>query len=63
MMDWTMKKPGILLGLKEIARYLRISRKTAWWWIQFQAFPACKTPPGMWMASTSLVDAWILARH
>ena len=53
--------PRILKGLDEIASYLRVSRRTAWRWVQNYALPAMKSPAGTHMTSTALIDLWILA--
>jgi excisionase family DNA binding protein len=50
----------ILHGLDEIARYLRIHRRTAWRWIHDYALPAMQSPNGTWITSPTLIDAWIL---
>ena len=51
----------VLSGLDAIGRYLHVSRRTAWRWIQELAVPAMQTPAGTWITTTSLIDLWILA--
>ena len=51
----------ILHGLDEIARYLRVHRRTAWRWIHDYGLPAMQTPAGTWITSPALIDLWILA--
>ena len=53
--------PRVLVGLDAIGRYLHVSRRTAWRWIQEYALPAMQTPARTWMTTTSLIDLWILA--
>lgn len=51
----------LLRGLDEIARYLKISRRTAWRWIKHYGLPAMQSPGAVWMTTTSLIDLWILS--
>jgi hypothetical protein len=51
----------VLSGLEDIGRYLHVSRRTAWRWIQEMYVPAMQTPAGTWITTTSLIDLWILA--
>jgi hypothetical protein len=53
--------PRVLVGLDAIGRYLHVSRRTAWRWIQEYALPAMQTPARTWMTTTSLIDLWIIA--
>jgi hypothetical protein len=51
----------VLRGLDDIAAYLKISRRTAWRYIQEWAFPAMRGPAGVYISTTSLVDLWVLS--
>ena len=51
----------ILHGLDDIARYLRVSRRTVYRWIEDIGLPAMQTPARTWITSTRLIDQWILA--
>jgi hypothetical protein len=52
----------MLYGLREIAEYMRYSEDTIAKWAKKHAFPIIKTPDGLYMSSTELIDRWILAR-
>ena len=51
----------LLRGLEEIARYLKVSRRTAWRWIKDYGLPAMQSPGRVWLTTTSLIDLWILS--
>jgi len=54
--------PRILVGLTEIAIYMRVSPRTVQRWVNQRYFPASKMPTGRWTVSTSLIDTWLHAR-
>jgi hypothetical protein len=52
----------ILRGLDEIAAYLKVTRRTAWRYINSYGLPALKLGPYMpYITSPSLIDMWIIA--
>ena len=53
----------LLLGLEEIAMYLRVKPTTVRRWYRKHALPLAKTPAGVTLTSTELIDQWIMARH
>lgn len=50
----------ILRGLEEIARYLRVDKRTVRRWMNECALPCMQTPGRMWITSPTLIDSWIL---
>ena len=51
----------ILYGLDEIARYLRVHKRTVWRWVHEIGLPAMQTPKGTWITTPTLIDLWILS--
>jgi len=51
----------VLVGLTEIAAYLRISTRTAHRWIENAALPALRGPSNKYRTTTSMLDAWFIA--
>ena len=52
----------ILIGNRQISRYIGISEWTVWNWRKRHSFPAASLPDGRVATTPSLIDAWILAR-
>ena len=56
------KNPGVLIGIRSICGYTRISPHTLHKWTAQHDFPAVRVPGGRWCTSKSLIDDWITAR-
>lgn len=50
----------VLVGAKEIARYLRVHRSTAYKWLERGRIPARKDGRTRWVTTRTLIDKWIL---
>jgi|RhiMetdeSRZDD1v2_1073273.scaffolds.fasta_scaffold78502_6 hypothetical protein len=53
--------PRVLVGLAEIAAYLRISPRTAQRWIEKAALPALRGPSNKYRTTTSMIDLWLIS--
>jgi len=51
--------PSILIGVKEISQYLRVSRCTLYRWSTSLDLPLMRRPDGRLMTSTTLLDSWM----
>jgi hypothetical protein len=57
--------PEVLIGLGEIAAYLRCSRRTAGVYIRHKGLPAMRrrgTTGNTWSTTKTLINQWILAQ-
>ena len=54
------KDPGMLIGIRSICGYTRISPHTFYAWTADHDFPATRAPGGRWCTSKSLIDDWIV---
>ena len=52
--------PMVLVGAKEIARYLRVHRSTAYKWLERGRIPARKDGRTRWVTTRTLIGKWIL---
>lgn len=53
----------MLRGTKEITQYLGISSYTLHMWREHHGLPVAKTPSGLLMTTTTMIDTWLLSRH
>ena len=56
------REPGILTGVRNIARYMQIGAETFYKLYQHHGLPAMRLPGGRWSTSKNLIDDWIVAR-
>ncbi len=56
------KEPGVLVGVRNISKYMRIGLQTFYKLHKHHALPAMKLPDGRWSTSKNLIDYWIIAR-
>ena len=56
------KEPGVLTGVRKIAKYMMIGAETFYKLYQHHDLPAMRLPDGRWSTSKNLIDAWIVAR-
>jgi hypothetical protein len=54
---------SLLVGMREISQYCRVSYMTIHRWIHEQGFPAGKLPSGHWATTELQIGAWLLARN
>lgn len=54
----TLESRGLIMGIKQIASFMGVSRHTAHRWARLGQFPAAKVG-GVWMARKDGIDAWV----
>ena len=58
------REPGVLIGVRQICRYMRISAPTFYKYHQEYGLPAMRLPGrgSRWCTSKNLIDEWIISR-
>lgn len=56
------KSDEVLWEMKEIAKYIGVSRWTIYRWSKTMAFPYAHTPNGRVMTTKTAIDDWIRAQ-
>ena len=56
------REPGVLIGVRDICRYVQIGPQTFYKLHTGHNFPAARLPGGRWCTSRTLIDEWIVRR-
>jgi len=57
------KNGYLIVGMREIANHLGITRITVYNWVKKHGFPAMKLPNGQRATTEGLIDLWLMARE
>lgn len=56
------QEPGVIIGVRNICRYMQIGPNTFYKLHTEHGLPAMQLPDGRWCTSRNLIDAWIVSR-
>lgn len=56
------REPGVLIGVRNICKYVRIGPQTFYKLHTYHDFPATRLPDCRWCTSRNLIDEWIVSR-